>query len=334
VEPSVPYDLTITDRSSSEHALVQGLVGGTGEHEVRLRERAAARFIEVVPLDPSGARIPDGSWSLVVRDLESGAVTGGSVGRADLNWRPFKIEVRAAPHMRGESSAIDPADAPARITVHVEPVATIPVQVSCQGEGVRDVLVCLVAAAERPRVWSACVAAGAPLTLEVEPRGFEAVGMTDALGQAVLELARTGRYFVRVTASGFADALHGPFELDLLVTEPLHLVIGRGGTLEGTVSRADGVDVAGTLVGVSNGDGSYRCQFVDEEGRFRFEDLAAGGWQVRTMKREPENAPLREDECTELPAGSAPPGWDVEVVEGQVVRFDIALDLRRSGNRR
>jgi len=81
-----------------------------------------------------------------------------------------------------------------------------------------------------------------------------------------------------------------------------------------------GREAVGLLVSVSRGDGDVRFERTDEDGRFRFDGLTPGGWNVAYRVREARWS-------AHYGSGSDPwePRWDCRVVDGSTTRYDIDL---------
>lgn len=128
--------------------------------------------------------------------------------------------------------------------------------------------------------------------------------------------------WIRVELAGFAvselepiaPASSGALALDLV----------RGGILEGVVILPNGADAEGTVVGISRCDGFPHTQRAGPGGRFRFENLTPGPWQVVRRERDFDPRSL----STSISHGPGTPiEWSCEVSDGRTTRFD--LDLSR-----
>jgi hypothetical protein len=96
-----------------------------------------------------------------------------------------------------------------------------------------------------------------------------------------------GDYVLLCAAPGFALAELEPFRVvPATGVSGLRVELGAGGALEGRVLVDAGAEPAGTIVGVSRGDGRARTQVVGPDGRFRFTGLAPGRWDVRAVEGE------------------------------------------------
>ncbi len=120
----------------------------------------------------------------------------------------------------------------------------------------------------------------------VSPRASDKTS-ADAEGRFVLRLRQRGTFVVRAEAEGYAASDSGPLELDPQTGRTdLELVLGRGGALEGRVLMAAGRDPAGVIVALNRGDAFPRTVRTDEEGRFGFERLTPGPWQLSRGRME------------------------------------------------
>ena len=130
-----------------------------------------------------------------------------------------------------------------------------------------------------------------------------------------------GLMWVRAELTGFAAAETGPVAPASSPALAFELV--RGGAIEGVVILPAGADAEGTIVGISRGDGFPRTQRAGAGGRFRFEGLTPGNWQVlhRTDEIDPQS------NSSTMSTGATPIEWSCEVSDGRTTRFD--LDLSR-----
>jgi RNA polymerase sigma-70 factor (ECF subfamily) len=147
---------------------------------------------------------------------------------------------------------------------------------------------------------------------------------TDDAGQFVLPEA-VGSYFLRVEAEGRAPTWLGPLELDGTPGEPLSITLDHGGSIAGRVVVPEGEDPAGTVVGLSCGDGRVRSQRVTPEGAYRFDDLSPGPWQVRRLSRETAASGWNRLSTRAHEVTRASVDWDCEVTAGSVTNYDLVL---------
>ncbi len=234
---------------------------------------------------------------------------------------PFTLVVEAPHHDRTEVGPLDPARVLADGVVEVavralpgltgvvtlagEPVAGAAVRVHRMATGRTD-------------------ADGFPVRVS-PPR--EAQGTTGADGSFVLTLREAGAYVVRVEADGAAPAEVGPFEFEPTVgVAPLDVRLGEGGVLAGRVLPPPGRSAAGTIVGISRGDGYARTVRVGADGRFRFERLIPGRYHVVRHDRELRPGPPQSFGTSGEPGVGEIP-WSCELFEGQTTRHDLDLSI-------
>ena len=150
-------------------------------------------------------------------------------------------------------------------------------------------------------------------------------GRTDERGEFSLTLREGGRFYLRAEAAGFAPGEAGPFELDPTAgAEDLEVLVGRGGSIEGRVVVHAGEEPAGIIVGLSRGDTFGVTQRTDANGRFRFDGLTPGPWQVEWRQDEIRTGSTTSysKSVEEKPASS----WTCRVREGETTFH--TLDLR------
>lgn len=150
--------------------------------------------------------------------------------------------------------------------------------------------------------------------------------MTDEDGAFVITVRRMGEYVLRVDAGGFAPTEWGPFLVEGDVAFPeLEIVLWRGGALEGRVRGAQGEDVAGTIVGISRGDGFGRTARVASDGRYRFARLTPGPWQVVIRDEEIWTNSLSTSRTSGDGISGDTIDWTCEVYEGETTFHDLEL---------
>lgn len=155
----------------------------------------------------------------------------------------------------------------------------------------------------------------------VSPYDVEYV-TTNVDGRFKFAPIESGRYTLRAEVPGRA-----PAELEVADYDPsigregLKLSLGPGGAIEGVVRSSSGDDVAGTLVAVSRGDTRSFQMHVGGDGRFRFEHLIPGPWNVEIIEEGLENVGTSH---TIGPAGFEPP-WACEVHAGRTTYHDLDL---------
>ncbi|MHC4924066.1 MAG: carboxypeptidase-like regulatory domain-containing protein, partial [Planctomycetota bacterium] len=151
------------------------------------------------------------------------------------------------------------------------------------------------------------------------PDHASAYSRTD--GTFRFDLRTDGRYALRVTAEGFAPWVSGGLDLTARLGSGGHEVrLTQGGSIEGVVKGAPGQSVAGVIVGINRGDGYCITRRVGADGKFRFDQLTPGNWEV--LRAEPL---LGSGSSTTTSPGSSAISWNCRVEEGTVTSFDLDL---------
>lgn len=152
---------------------------------------------------------------------------------------------------------------------------------------------------------------------------------TDESGSFVATLHAAGWHTLLVEAEGFPLTRFGPWDFELENgVHALELELVRGGAIEGRVLFPPERQGKASFVAASNGSGIAWSTTVDEDGAFRFDELAPGDWQLR-----PTTSPISSPRTvtpwfpTHPLAGPMP--YDCRVEAGQTVRCD--LDRRTEG---
>lgn len=291
---------------------------------------AAPRTLAVRLEDPGGAPIP---WSHVRMHAESedwswtpGLVALGETGagRVFLPKASFRLEA-LAPGFRTEvfgpfapESVADP------LVLVLQPGQAVRGRVVAAGRGVANARVGLVPTRDPSLLVRSLTPARNDrpfLVFGAEP-GAPDDATTGSDGSFVLSLFHDGWHGLVVEADGFPRTVCGPWEWDRDEgAAGLELVLLPGGTLEGEVLVLPGRPRQGRLVGVCDGWGVALTTSTDLQGRYRFEDLAPGLYQVR-----PCEPPAARREVVLGNFVEARLAWDCGVRPGETTRFD--LDLR------
>jgi hypothetical protein len=157
--------------------------------------------------------------------------------------------------------------------------------------------------------------------------------VTDEAGAFVLFPPTDGEYLVRAVppegpkGSGLAAAESAPFPVvpslgvDDVVVRP-----EPGGSLVVHVVPAPGEDVAGVIVGVTDGGGDRRTARTDEGGSVRFGGLRPGRWIVRRSECE-LSAGGGTTMSSAFGGGVAPEiAWSCDVRSGETTEHELRLD--------
>jgi hypothetical protein len=150
---------------------------------------------------------------------------------------------------------------------------------------------------------------------------------SDAEGRFLLTPRAAGEYVVRAEHDGLAPAVSAAFTVDDggagLGAPDLALHLGAGGAIAGRVVAAAGNDPAGTIVGLTRGDGYDRTVRVGPGGEYRFERLTPGPW--RLLELEEEIQPGVTSTSTSDRRRSREPEWSCTVFEGETSHCDLVL---------
>ncbi len=244
-------------------------------------------------------------------------------GTADFK-RPaseFIVSIDAPGHERAILGPFDPVSVAATLTARLVPVPGLHGRV-------------LLAGGTAPAVGAKVTLHElAPVDAEYLVNGFHSrfqggavnEAVCDADGAFLLTVRHPGAYVVRAERSG-----HAPAESPVvgvgpdLHAEDVELALGPGGTIEGRVRRTDGTDAAGTILGLSRGDGFGRTLRVGPEGTFRIEHLTPGPWWIDVRSEE-----LDPGTTTTLDRGrrrEGPGDPTCHVVEGQTTWHEFEID--------
>ena len=147
----------------------------------------------------------------------------------------------------------------------------------------------------------------------------------DEDGEFLLTARRASDYVVRAERDGYAPAESDTITVRRDLGAPqIELELSSGGVIEGRVRRADGADPAGTILGLTRGDGLGRTVRAGLQGRYRIERLTPGPWwlEVRSEELIPGNS------TTIMNTGGKPrgPGEPTCLVfEGETTWHDLEL---------
>ncbi|MCP3916403.1 MAG: sigma-70 family RNA polymerase sigma factor [bacterium] len=242
-------------------------------------------------------------------------------GRAPLvvPTRPFRVRVEAPGYEALTLGPFEPEGAPAELDFELVPLPGVVGRVVADGGPVSGARIAL-------REWtdehSLYVNSGYRFRLDSSDRDTSM--RTDASGNFRVDFERAGRYSLRVLAEGWAVCELGPLDLEPRTgAQDLVVELSHGGVIEGRVLVDANLSPAGTIVAINDGAATPRTVRVAEDGRYRFESLTPGSWQVLEAEAE-------YDPSTSFSSYSSDPGgpieWDVAVIEGAASAFD--LDLR------
>jgi RNA polymerase sigma factor (sigma-70 family) len=322
VPAKVPLDLSVSDPRQRWPAVsMKDVAPGTLDCRLSFQE---ARHIALAFVDEHGAPIARAAFSanstngqrFLASEDEHDLVDGQTP--LVLPAEPFMLEAWASGRARVELGPFDPARVGARLEITLE---SLP--------GLRGV----VLAGDSP-------VSGARLSLyafpesgtRIEHNGFltridqntleEAT--SDAKGRFELTVRKPGSYVVVCESAGHALA-----EITLRDVDPkqgrgdLVIHVGAGGAIEGRVLVAKGREASGVVVGINRFDGRARTQRVGADGKFRFEGLTPGDWEVKRALTAIDSNNFSTVWMSGVP--DVKYETNCAVAEGQTTHFDLDL---------
>ena len=325
LDPSSRYSLAAADPGARWRPVVDS-PRAAGERDVLLR----LGTWETLELDVSGPE--EGDVQLTLIDARRRRRLDPETASAKLSgtrapWVPFVVRIAAPGFSPGELGPFEPGRVPALATIALARLDGPLGHVVWDGAPVVGALVTLrrALAPEVARVFPGRTRGGPPLFALCEPGKALHRTTTDTAGRFVLPRGSPGRYLLRVEVDGLARAVLGPLELFGDGRAALDIELEPGGALAGRVLAPEGTSPAGRVVGVSSGDGFLRSQRVGADGRYRFEDLPPGSWQVRPLRRETTVLGWGRLASTSVEVHASEVGWDCAVRGGGTTRFDLRL---------
>jgi RNA polymerase sigma factor (sigma-70 family) len=264
--------------SDPEHryadAIATDVAPGTRELELRL---SARQPFEVAVHDREGKAIEDGRFLLAMQvsgaSVEDSSATRIEAGlyRLSRPALPFRMEVEADGYLPARFAELRPESVGARFEVVLDVAPRLRGRVLAEGRPVAGARVSLHRAVVDGSHWRNGFAC-----LYRHENTTEAT--SDAEGRFTLTCDGPETVWLRAESPGWVTGELGP--LDPLVERALEVELTVGGSIEGRVLLPDGADAAGVVVGLNHGDGHARTQRAGPEGRFRFDHLAPGRWQI------------------------------------------------------
>jgi hypothetical protein len=323
-EPGI-YELVAGDPSARYG---EGRLTGvrTGSRAVEL-VLTPQRWLELRLVDSEGRSIAWGNvWSHSgVSPLPLTPLGREGRGRIPRLSYPLELEASAPGFRQARFGPYSPEELGDELVLVLQPGGFVRGRITSGGRPVKGARLDLARASllKSPRSSSGTAPPGWPFVLTKGVQLSGADGTSDGDGAFLLSVTDAGWYALSVEAAGFPLTHFGPWELDPAgPNREIVVELARGGALEGRVRVAAGESPLGRFVGVSNGWNLAHTVPVDVAGRYRFADLAPGGWQVR-----PVEAPVGALQPLEIapPAGEFMLESDVEVHSGATSRFDLDL---------
>jgi len=309
-------------RRRTADLVLPGVTSGRRDLELHLEP---VRRVEVRLRDGRGRSI---AWGNVWGHGLDSPVPLTPLGETGVGEIPFigselVLEADAPGFARGEFGPYRPADVARGLELVLVPGGFVRGRVTSGGRPVRGARLDLSPsrAPDEPRPSQGLAPDGWPFAMRNAVRLDGQDGTSDNDGRFVLSVPVAAWHALRVEADGFPLTVFGPYELDPARANPeLEVELARGGALEGRMLLAPGEAPLGRFVGVSNGWSYAHTTAVDAEGRFRFDALAPGEWQVRPV--EPPVAALQPlERGWQLPP--IPFEADVVVRSGATTQFEL-----------
>ena len=300
-------------------ALLRNVPTGTKDLVLKLEP---PEFIELLVRDELGAPIQSYKVARSLDELGLGESEGGSHpegrSRVFVHAIPFHLTVSADGFASQTFGPFDLAHFPIDLSVTLLPAPVLRGRVTDHGSPVGRARVWLKRLAPADKL-VACN--GFPSRFDDE---FPNEKSTDEQGRFAFSPEGSGPFAIVVDSWKHRAAESRVFDCPPGVEIPkFELRIQAESTLEGHVLVADGISAAGTIVGISRGDGLTRTIVAGEDGRYRFDDLAPGPWWIRRC--ETDYSSTGGSSCGQV-EGFDPSLQHVEVIEGSITSFD--LDLR------
>jgi hypothetical protein len=284
IEGDAPHDLRATDaRGRWPEAVAFGVLPGARDVVLQFSE---ATRLDVLVRDAQKNALADFTlYAQRARDATSITLTKTErpePGRARIRVpsEAFVLTALGPGFAPKKSDVLDPQHLPESVTFDLDALPGISGVVQHDGHPIANASVQLFAPPESGRCYERD---GYPIRFRSEPL---CSATTDADGRFLLTTEKSGDLTVLVANEGFATAEVGPLHVDAR-SGGANLVIqlDRGGTIECDVLMPPGQSAEGGIVSVNRGDTFPRTARADANGRVRFDQLAAGKWQVRRAER-------------------------------------------------
>jgi RNA polymerase sigma-70 factor (ECF subfamily) len=306
--------------SDPEHryadALALDVAPGTRDLELRLGEK---RTFAVAVRDREGAPLEGCRFLRWVRWSRDGVEQDDSPAKElepglyslDLPSLPFQLSVQRDGYLPAEFPELRPERVGARLDVLLERAPLLTGRVLAAGAPVTNARVRLHHAVSGTMLRNGFACLFLPKA--------SSETTTDADGRFALASDVLTPVFLCAASPNWATTRLGP--LDPAAAGELTLELAATGAIEGRVLLPDGADGEGVVVGINHGDGLARTLRAGPEGRFRFEHLAPGPWQVLRCAAEldPRSSTvstLDDEQRIE---------WSCTVEPGRTTRFDLNL---------
>ncbi len=296
-----------------------------GTHDVVLQFRAK-RLFELVVADARGRPIePTGAWAYDERGghLHLGWEEGQDGRRlAVVPEQEFSLTVQANGYLPARLGPFEPDEVPARVEVQLREAGVVTGRVLAAGQPLEGATVHVHWLDPRRKYHR--------FARDVYTRLQGARGptaKTDPDGRFELSVHRAGRYVLHAEADAWARGESAELDLSPEMSLPgVEITLAEPAAVEGRVLTGGYASVEGRVIAATRGDGHAEVCVTDADGRFRFDGLAPGGWQVRACETDDQKW-LRmartwpDRELDALPV-------DVQLLPGRTSVFDVDLTGR------
>ncbi len=305
----------------------------TGEGELVLQFKTATQ-LRVLVRDQSGEPLgstPVFAYLLDDRPLHFACrATTDSEGRATMRepQASYSVLVDGQGFERAQQGPFEPGSAPLELEFRLQRGAGLRGRVTANGQGFAGAHLRLLELAQ-PGVHFEPLAdderAGG-WTEEVDPvpewqANSAAEGRFTLGAPRATKLRAGGRFMLVAEARGWAAAVLGPLDLgNLDAREGLELALTPGGSIDGRLVASPPRSLAGWRIVASSGFGCLCEALVDPQGRFRFEHLAPGRWQLA-----PQPPPAVRDWTWHESEEAQPARVQILVEEGRTRVVDCEL---------
>ncbi len=312
------YRLTASDPSNRWGGVSLGDVeGGMRDIVLRLPEN---RYVELHVADRGGA--PAGAFNVMTNDPEHGTLFDrssvspeqGGVARVRVPAQPFHIEVEADGFDTGRLGPLDPNAVPDVLRIELDALPGLSGRVTADDTPVDGARVSLHPVLRDGDRWT--------------HNGFDtrwnptpvARTTTDPDGAYHMTVRDADQYVLRVEHDGRAPWESAPFAHEPGIgRSDLDAQLRVGGSIEGRVFAESSRSPAGTIVGISRGDGHPISRRVGPDGQFRFGHLTPGEWEVRRL----DDDIVAGTSSTTMIRGSFRADWSCTVHDGAVTHHDL-----------
>ena len=239
----------------------------------------------------------------------------------DLPTVPFQLWVGADGYQGRQFGPLDPEEIRGPMDVQLDHAGVLSGRVVAGGEPIAGARVHCHVPPRRSRFLRF---AGELYTRLGGQESLRGGARTDESGHFEIPVQRADTYYLHAEAAGFAQA-----EAEVVTRAPdesvsgIVLTLQRPATLEGRVLVSPGVELEEILVAATRGDGHARLQATDEQGGYRFEGLAPGGWQLARCV--PDDRRWIESERTWPESGIDELPVHVVLTAGGTSRYDLDL---------